>query len=120
VPSTPRTHLKYYTFTAAGRDGARDQWFFAATIDEEALVTTLGYLLGSAAGLSRVDTYMMAISIIHRKAKDLLKTHTGAGEFRFSAFETREIEKSPGVPGYQAGGLAIWMLSGPFHSAPLT
>jgi len=121
VPPTRAQALKYYTFIATETAEPQNRWFFAVEIDEAVFTNTVRNLCGVQVPLDRIDTYLLAITIIHRKAKHLLKPCTAAEKFRFSTFETWEIEKSLGTPGYQAGGLAIWMLPGPLWlTAPRT
>jgi hypothetical protein len=86
------------------------KWLLTAGIDEASLTSTLSNLCDGQVPLDRIDTYMLAISIIYRKTKDLLKARAVKEPFRFSPFETMEAKHEFGTPDYEAGGLAIWLM----------
>lgn len=101
---------RYYTFKATliGRPDAC--WQFVAAINEAAFVTSLNSIAGGQITLGRIDVYLLATAIIHRKARSLLKERCEGREVQFSPFELQEADEFPMGPAYDTGGLSIWLL----------
>jgi hypothetical protein len=105
--------LNYYTFIATQTEEPGSSWHLVAGIDETSLTNTLSNLCDGQVPLDRIDTYLLAISIIYRKTKDLLKTRSVKEPFRFSPFESLQTARDFGTPDFKTGGLTIWVLDSP-------
>ena len=115
------TIVKYYTFIATETGEPHSKWFFAAVIDEASLNSALSKLCDYQVSLDRCHAWLLAVTVIYRKTRDLLTAQTAEPCFRFSPFEPLNTPPEFGTPDYETGGVAIWQLDskGYFPNQPL-